>query len=35
MEEQSILFDAREDNPVKNNGGAEVDIILSRPKCGF
>ena len=27
--------DAREDNPVKENGGAEVDIILSRPKCGF
>ena len=25
------LFDGREDNP----GGAEVDIILSRLKCGF
>ena len=23
------------DNPVKENGGAAVDIILSRPKCGF
>ena len=34
-EEQIILFDGREDNPVKENGGAEVDIILSRPKCGF
>ena len=33
-EEQRILFDGREDNPVKENGGAEVDIILSRPKCG-
>ena len=30
-EEQRILFDGREDNPVKENGGAEVDIILSRP----
>ena len=34
-EEQRILFDSREDNPVKQNGGAEVDFILSRPKCGF
>ena len=32
MEEQRILFDAREDNPVKENGGSEVDIILSRQK---
>ena len=23
------LFDAGEDNPVKENGGAEMDIILS------
>ena len=29
------VFDAREDNSVKENEGAEVDIILSRPKCGF
>ena len=29
------LFDAREDNPVKENGGAEVDMNLSRLKCGF
>ena len=29
------LFDAREENPVNENGGAEVDIILSRQKCGF
>ena len=34
-EEHSILFDGRGDNPVNENGGAEVDIILSRPKCGF
>ena len=34
-EEQRILFDDREDNPVKENGGAEVDIILSRPKWCF
>ena len=34
-EEQGILFDGKEDNPVKENGGAEVDTILSRPKCGF
>ena len=33
--EDFILFDGRENNPVKENGGAEVDIILSRPKCGF
>ena len=35
MEKQRILFDGREDNTVKENGGAEVYIIMSRPKCGF
>ena len=35
LEERRILFDGREDNPVKENGGAEVDIIMSRHKCGF
>ena len=34
-EEQRVIFDGREDNPVKEIGGAEVDIILSRPKWGF
>ena len=34
-EEQRILFDGRDDNPGKENGGAEVDIIMCRPKCGF
>ena len=34
-EERRILFDAREDKLVKENGGAEMDIILFRPKCGF
>ena len=34
-EEQRILFDASDDNPVKENGGAEVDISLSRPKYVF
>ena len=29
------FFDAREDTTVKENGGVEVDIILSRPKCSF
>ena len=29
------LFDVSEDNPVKEDEGAEVDIILSRPKCVF
>ena len=28
-------FDNREDNQLKENGGAEVDIILSQPNCGF
>ena len=34
-EEPRILFDAREDITVKKNGEAEMDIIMSRPKCGF
>ena len=29
------LFDSGEDYPVKEDGGERVDIILSRPKCGF
>ena len=29
------LFDVREDKSLKENGGAEVDIILSQPNCGF
>ena len=29
------LFYAGEDNPVNENGGEEVDIIMSRSKCGF
>ena len=29
------LFDAGEDTPVNEDGGAEVDIIISRPRCGF
>ena len=29
------LFDVGEDNPVKEDEWAEVDIILSRQKCGF
>ena len=29
------LFDASEDNTGKEDGGERVDIILSRPKCGF
>ena len=29
------VFDAMEGNPLKEKGGAEVNIILSRPKCGF
>ena len=28
-------FDVAEDNPVKEDGGAAMDIILSRRKCGF
>ena len=28
-------FDAGDDNPVKEDGGERVDIIMSRPKCGF
>ena len=28
-------FDSGGDNPVKEDGGAEVYIIMSRPKCGF
>ena len=31
-EEQRILFDVKNDNPVKENGEAEMDIILFRPK---
>ena len=34
-EEQKILVDAWEDNSVKENGGAEMYIILSRSTCGF
>ena len=29
------VFDSGEDNTVKEDGGEMVDIILSRPKCGF
>ena len=34
-EEHRINFDVREYNPLKEDGEEEVDIILSRPKCGF
>ena len=30
-----FLFDTGEDNTVKVNGGAEVDIIMSWSKCSF
>ena len=33
--ETEDLFDAGEDNPMKEDGRAEVDIMLSQRKCGF